>query len=325
MPSIPVALNRKLSLSVLNNQVDPLSGNRVLGNHAITRPKHPFAHVTLKAAVAELRIPLGRIARVGIVIEMQQTTAHTLGMQVALTDAMKQPHLVPRPRRRHVKPLPVFLVDERPGTAFSVDGCDHAEEHDVALVALEAVGVAAQQPSLLVLERLWADRVQDHVLNQLRLGVPLQADDSERLSLVPRVVQAVDHRLGDCRGFGPVDGVLGLALAIAVFYQSNLNWRQARRRVLPEWNQRRIGVTPLVGKADNLWHAAEVLSQGNAVSIAHVRLVKEAKGGVKRLPEGNPHKPLFHQRSNLASVDKSHFWRDLFLVADNYTLLGEVL
>ena len=112
---------------------------------------------------------------------------------------------------------------------------------------------------------------------------------------------------------------------ITVNHKPNLYWRQARWGVLPEWNQRCVHVTKVVGEADNLRHTAEVLAQGNAVTISHVRLVKEASGGVKCRPERNAIKMLLHQCSNLASVDESAFWRNLFVVSDNYALLGEVL
>ena len=125
----------------LDHHVDAIGPHAHLRNNPITTLGQFIVHLLLKAGFAQLAqvTDLGSILGKGGLEMLDQAAAQTVHRaEVGQLDTAHQVHAIPRPRSGHVKALGYRVAAV--GKAVAGRG-HHAQEHDVALLALERAGI----------------------------------------------------------------------------------------------------------------------------------------------------------------------------------------
>ena len=182
---------------------------------------------------------IGRLSA-GIEHVAEKGPAHALGAEYLLS-RVEEPKLVLGAADSNVETLSGRPVCEDANFMLS-GGRDHAEEHDVALVTLEGVGIAASQASLH--KHLGIDLVVEHTIDEPCLRLALETDHSHGPASVPRTTWRAGVRTwnwwwweGGCAGTrlaithggGGVRPDVGLPAPIATENRDDTA-RQIRRR-----------------------------------------------------------------------------------------------
>jgi len=146
MPFVAIALDRKAPLHPLDHQIDAIPMIGGVSNTDLRTHVEPFADYDAKNISLELGIEFlagcfgDETARVKHVT--QQVMAHACGTQHIKGGSVKQPQLILGPARGDVEALARGIVRHRPNACGTRSG-HHAEENDLALIALKRVGVTA--------------------------------------------------------------------------------------------------------------------------------------------------------------------------------------
>lgn len=177
------------------------------------------------------------------------------------------------------------LFGHRPDPPAFARADDDGQEHDVALVALEVVGVAAADPSPLCL--LLAEPVNQVALDELGLASP----NSEMTPIGLAVMARVGAQLGDVAedvvGFGRVGVGSGFPVAIGDVNVDDTLPGSVRGLFAKREDGAAVG--ELVGELDDLRRAAEVLAEHDDA----VRLPGTSAAPVRPARAPRPGCPLF--------------------------------
>ena len=144
--------------------------------------------------------------------EGDQPAAKVIGSEVVLPHAVEQPHLISCAAHRDVGTS--LVRQRRECTVPDIRGHDQRQEDDVPLIALKCGRPPAAQT--VCLHRLGVEPLRKLVLDKVRLRVPLQSDDADRLPLVALVVDGPLDVLDDCRRLGPIEDSCALSFTRAL-------------------------------------------------------------------------------------------------------------
>ena len=119
---------------------------------------------------------------------------------------MEEKELISRSARSNIEAPLRGGVSHCRDAAASARGRNHSQEHNVALIALESVGVAAYDLSPLHL--FWTELANEARFDLTRLSIADEADDAECLAriggfmeLAPCALEATENL--SCRSCGP--------------------------------------------------------------------------------------------------------------------------
>ena len=81
------------------------------------------------------------------------------------------------------------------------------------------------------------ERLKKHALDDVRLRMPLKANDTKRFAAVPRIAKAFNNGFRDRCGLWAVYGMLSFPLTIGVSNEPRFDRSQSGRTVLTKGNQ----------------------------------------------------------------------------------------
>src|SRR3954466_6211548 len=95
--------------------------------------------------------------------------------------------------------------------------------------------------------------------------------------------------------------------------------------ILSQRQERLIAVTQGIGELDDLWHAAEMLAEADAVAEAQVGLIEEAVIEVEIVGQRQVRNVPAAQQLDIITVDADVVGCDLLIVADDDDFLGDIV
>ena len=243
----------------LDHHVDAIRTNAHLRNHPIATLGQLIVHLLLEAGFAQLaqitdlRSILGKR---GFKV-LNQAAAQTVHRaEVGQLDTAHQVHAIPCPRSGHVEALGYRVAAV--GKAIAGRG-HHAQEHDVALLALERAGIATADLELG--NSLFTQLLGQHLHDLLRLLGAQQRDHADAASSDLRQGDQAANFLDDHLGFAKVE----LAFLLPVHHQQI---HQRRVKTLSHQRQAQrfefVVVELSLGVFDDRRHTAKMLAQHGA-------------------------------------------------------------
>jgi hypothetical protein len=145
---VSVEFDGEAPASAFDHQVDAEAADPVLDFDPVPTGDEVVVDVAFEVGVEAVFGLADRIVDTcGVLAVANEPAADVIGMQLIGGNRADAPHLVLGTAGGDVDPLPVSFLGQCPDAPPFAGGDDEGQEHDVPLVALEVIGVAAADPA----------------------------------------------------------------------------------------------------------------------------------------------------------------------------------